>query len=597
MKKTVLQCLKIIGVLPTDLTSCDSLQQEFVNIKRVYFKKILVCHPDKGGDAEVFRNVQTSFEVLRGIYEKEAISSFITESAFSAQNFDDVFRDFGEMPTPSWEYYHEAAEENFPLYRVERARSNRSRCTQTTKLGKKCGDDKLIASGSVRVGSLDEKTGTYTRWNHLECWRVPSRIWLGIASSREDEDSVLNTKNVLQSLLQMNDVLLSGINEMNVEGQMEFVTHIMDRSSWARISQRRNINSSKELDMSVAKQTQPARQAAVFPRDGPSSRESFIVPIPGENGVASDALKGKRVVLTGVFPEVGGGRGLTLGKEKVKKMVESFGGRVTGSVSGKTDMLIVGKDPGFSKVSQARGRSVTLLSLKDLKEGIESNCLEYTRHEDLKISSFSSGYKNNSAALSASSSDFAIAAGQAPALPQAGLTRSSNSKMPIASSGTYAFHSAIKAQPVLPVTLSSTSPSSSNLLESAKFVVGSHEASPVRSAVPKGGHGLLGRARFVEAPTMLRTKLQEAIRTGATMDQESKIPISQETQRTLENTLAEIDGVGEQGPQPQPNIPLPDLCDSIKGLPFRITRYRYKTLKAEVNLQKQRTAKRAREGG
>jgi hypothetical protein len=119
----------------------------------------------------------------------------------------------------------------------------------------------------------------------------------------------------------------------------------------------------------------------------------------------------------------------------------------------------------------------------------------------------------------------------------------------------------------------------------------------VRSAVPKGGHGLLGRARFVEAPTMLRTKLQEAIRTGATMDQESKIPISQETQRTLENTLAEIDGVGEQGPQPQPNIPLPDLCDSIKGLPFRITRYRYKTLKAEVNLQKQRTAKRAREGG
>jgi NAD-dependent DNA ligase len=53
------------------------------------------------------------------------------------------------------------------------------------------------------------------------------------------------------------------------------------------------------------------------------------------------------------FPEVGGGSGLNLGKDKVKGMVEAFGGKVTGSVSGRTHILVVGKEPGLGKVSQA----------------------------------------------------------------------------------------------------------------------------------------------------------------------------------------------------------------------------------------------------
>ena len=66
------------------------------------------------------------------------------------------------------------------------------------------------------------------------------------------------------------------------------------------------------------------------------------------------SLKGKTFVLTGVFPEVGGGAGLDLGKARLKAAVEAFGGRVTGAISGKTDFLLVGKSPGFSKVSKAR---------------------------------------------------------------------------------------------------------------------------------------------------------------------------------------------------------------------------------------------------
>ena len=66
------------------------------------------------------------------------------------------------------------------------------------------------------------------------------------------------------------------------------------------------------------------------------AKTHFQIPRPGVNGAVAGALDGKRFVLTGVFPELGGGAGLTLGKDKMKKMIESFGGKVTGSVSGKT---------------------------------------------------------------------------------------------------------------------------------------------------------------------------------------------------------------------------------------------------------------------
>ena len=122
-------------------------------------------------------------------------------------------------------------------------------------------------------------------------------------------------------------------------------------------------------------------------------------PRPGKDGAAPDALAGKRVVLTGIFPEVGGGAGLNLGKGKVKAIVESFGGRVTSSISGKTDILLVGKDPGYSKVSKARKNGkVQLITLKDLKDGLEGGCLEGMQPV-LAIGGFSSGFGNNSVAL------------------------------------------------------------------------------------------------------------------------------------------------------------------------------------------------------
>ena len=57
---------------------------------------------------------------------------------------------------------------------------------------------------------------------------------------------------------------------------------------------------------------------AVVPRDG---KVKFTVPRPGVKGAVAGVLDGKRFVLTGTFPELGGGTGLSLGKDKTKSMI------------------------------------------------------------------------------------------------------------------------------------------------------------------------------------------------------------------------------------------------------------------------------------
>ena len=74
---------------------------------------------------------------------------------------------------------------------------------------------------------------------------------------------------------------------------------------------------------------------AVVSHTGKKNR--FKIPRPGDNGAVAGVLDGKRLVLTGLFPEVGGGTGLSLGKDRTKSMIESFGGKITSGISGKTD--------------------------------------------------------------------------------------------------------------------------------------------------------------------------------------------------------------------------------------------------------------------
>ena len=150
----------------------------------------------------------------------------------------------------------------------------------------------------------------------------------------------------------------------------------------------------------------------------------FIVPRPDTGLAVANMLAGKTVVLTGVFPQLGGGQGLDLGKGRARAMIESFGGRVTGAVSGKTDVLLVGTDPGMSKVSKARGQpGCMVVSLEKMCELLHAGYMlpdkGSSEAEELtkttKITSFSAGYQlkggPNSLALKATPAQLAYAAG------------------------------------------------------------------------------------------------------------------------------------------------------------------------------------------
>ena len=75
-------------------------------------------------------------------------------------------------------------------------------------------------------------------------------------------------------------------------------------------------------------------------------------------------------------------------------MLESFGGVVTSAVSGKTNFLVVGKDPGMSKVSKARERDVPQIDLVALQNRILGRIDALEDAKPPAIKNFSAGYKS-----------------------------------------------------------------------------------------------------------------------------------------------------------------------------------------------------------
>jgi DNA ligase (NAD+) len=69
------------------------------------------------------------------------------------------------------------------------------------------------------------------------------------------------------------------------------------------------------------------------------------------------ALKGKTFVLTGTLPN--------LAREDAKARIEAAGGKVTGSVSKKTDYVVAGEDPG-SKLDKANSLGVAVIGEPEL---------------------------------------------------------------------------------------------------------------------------------------------------------------------------------------------------------------------------------------
>lgn len=77
-----------------------------------------------------------------------------------------------------------------------------------------------------------------------------------------------------------------------------------------------------------------------------------------QKAAAGDSLNGLAFVLTGTLP--------TLSREQAEALIQSHGGKVTGSVSKKTSYVLMGDSPG-SKADKARQLGVPIISEDDLK--------------------------------------------------------------------------------------------------------------------------------------------------------------------------------------------------------------------------------------
>ena len=94
-------------------------------------------------------------------------------------------------------------------------------------------------------------------------------------------------------------------------------------------------------------------------------KENGVWPIAEQAEEAgSQPLKGLNFVVTGTLPN--------LSRTEVKNLIETNGGKVTGSVSGNTNFLVLGENPG-SKYDQALKRNVPTLSEAELRELIEGS--------------------------------------------------------------------------------------------------------------------------------------------------------------------------------------------------------------------------------
>ena len=75
--------------------------------------------------------------------------------------------------------------------------------------------------------------------------------------------------------------------------------------------------------------------------------------------MASSAVAGKVFVLTGTLP--------SLARETAKELIEAQGGKVSGSVSKKTDFVVAGAEAG-SKLEKARELGVAVIDEAQLRD-------------------------------------------------------------------------------------------------------------------------------------------------------------------------------------------------------------------------------------
>jgi hypothetical protein len=281
---------------------------------------VLASHPDKGGDPAVFRDQNEAFESLRELYDsgrvhRAGFAHYLGGGAAEGRQGGGARR---EAPRREWSWYEAAASESVPPYRTEAARSGRSTCKgachgnpKEPEACVKHGLGPLIPDGSLRCGSMDPESGTYGRWRHIECWRVPACVWLGLPDPAASDATAFE-----EAIVSMQSVTLCGFVELPPPLKKQFVAFVMDRDNWAKLT----ATSAAKAAAAAAARAEggggggaghyappfapafaaaPAAGSYALAPVGGGGR--FLMPRPGVSGAMPDAFRGKTFVLTGVY--------------------------------------------------------------------------------------------------------------------------------------------------------------------------------------------------------------------------------------------------------------------------------------------------------
>jgi DNA ligase (NAD+) len=108
----------------------------------------------------------------------------------------------------------------------------------------------------------------------------------------------------------------------------------------------------------------PANQELIQQLQAVGLQLQSLTPEKVEPGTSRSSLAGKTFVITGTLP--------TLKRNEAKDLIEKAGGKVTGSVSAKTDYLVVGAEAG-SKLDKAIELGITQLNEAELLEIVGVN--------------------------------------------------------------------------------------------------------------------------------------------------------------------------------------------------------------------------------
>ena len=356
----------LVGVGPFDAASVEK-EEQFRLVRSSYRKKALKHHPDKGGDPEQFRLLQTAFEYLRDhVYANDAPP--LPNIKTKRDDFQDIYDEVSKRDVPSWEFYKEAPEESVPIYFFQYAVSKRSTCTVCrTKIDK----------GELRIGKLNEDYGNYGAFSKIHCFS-----WDAMFSFLDTFDfGKRKTWKKMQDCMEsMDGLYICGFTLLEPKDKKKVATLLLH--AWKSkkgtkrglaeevltVSKKRKTFKEEKQDAIATSSTDltEASQELIVLEDKPT----FVIPeVTKKNRYK---LKDQTFVSTGIFPELGGGAGINIGKERLRKMIESFGGIYKNHLSKKdTTFLIEGKNKGKEKSQKAYDWQIPKMSLHELKMYIE----------------------------------------------------------------------------------------------------------------------------------------------------------------------------------------------------------------------------------